>query len=176
MTDKSLMRKFQIYSYSIFPLFSWRGKYYQCSQKSIYEGKSSPNTSPGLNYSSKELFFTLGHWKAYDEVILMTSWACHTILSFRRDEICRQSQFEGSPGVTKVYCWHKHIWWNWALIHLVRTAVLDCRLSAVQSFTEKCITYPGMSSKWFLGTTWDTALLLRMPHLQAITEQGSKGK
>lgn len=91
-------------------------------QRSIYEGKPSPNTSPGLNYSCEEPFFTLGYWKAYDEVILMTSWACQTSLSFGRDEICRQPQFEGSPGETNMYCWQKYIWQNWALIHLVRTA------------------------------------------------------
>lgn len=68
-------------------------------QRSIYEGKSSPNTSPGLLYSCEEPFLTLGYWEVYDEVVLMTSWACQVILSFGRDEIHRQ--LEGSAGVTK---------------------------------------------------------------------------
>lgn len=81
------------------------------SQRSIQEAKLSPHTYPVLNYCCKEPFFMLNHWKAYDEIILITSWACQVICSFRRYEICRQPWFEGSPGETS--CWHNYVWRNY---------------------------------------------------------------
>lgn len=92
------------------------------SQRSIQEAKSSPHVYPVLNYYCKEPFFMLNHWKAYDEIISATSWACQVICSFRRYEICRQPWFEGSPGETSAYYRHNYVWQNWALIHQVMTS------------------------------------------------------
>lgn len=134
------------------------------SQRRIQEVKPSPNSYPVLNYCCKEPFFMLNYWKAYDEIILITSRACQVILPFRRYEICRQHWCEGSPGETSVYCWHN------CITSGTFTAVLDCRLCAVNHFIEWCISYSATASKWFLGTIWDVVFVLRQPHAQPIAE------